>query len=298
MYFFRTSYAECCLLLELYFPAQISQGQALCGTRTLDSFVPESMFVSSKSAATCVARIATSGNYDESRGVNNMKEIVTYNRAVQYLNKMFKLINTEFFNDELAMPTITVQSTAEAYGHVTVGKVWKNELGNTSHELNISADYLDRPIENVVSTLIHEGCHLYAMEKGIKDTSNRGIYHNKNFKKLAEERGLKIDRHEKYGWTITEPTERIFEFCEKNKFGDIQISRKNQVTLTGIGGTQGTAPKKGTDTLVPTGTKRKSSYQRWTCPCCHTIVRSTKTVNIICGDCGERFVRDEKEGGH
>ena len=70
MYFFRTSYAECCLLLELYFPAQISQGQALCGTRTLDSFVPESMFASSKSAATCVARIATSGNYDESRGVN------------------------------------------------------------------------------------------------------------------------------------------------------------------------------------------------------------------------------------
>jgi hypothetical protein len=25
MYFFRTSYAECCLLLELYFLAQISQ---------------------------------------------------------------------------------------------------------------------------------------------------------------------------------------------------------------------------------------------------------------------------------
>lgn len=121
-----------------------------------------------------------------------MKEITSYNRAVQYLNKVFKLINAEFFNDALDMPTITVQSTAEAYGHITVSKVWTNELGLMSHELNVSADYLDRPMENVVATLIHEGCHLYAMANGIKDTSNRGIYHNRRFKELAEERGLKV----------------------------------------------------------------------------------------------------------
>ena len=82
-----------------------------------------------------------------------MKEITSYNRAVQYLNKVFKLINAEFFNDALDMPTITVQSTAEAYGHITVSKVWTNELGLMSHELNVSAEYLDRPMENVVGNL-------------------------------------------------------------------------------------------------------------------------------------------------
>lgn len=182
------------------------------------------------------------------------------------------------------------------FPNMTVGKVWKNESGNVSHELNISVDYLDRPIENVVATLIHEGCHLYAMANGVKDSSNRGIYHNKNFKKLVEERGLKINRHEKYGWTITEPTERIFEFCEKYQFSDIQISRKKQLALIGTGDSQGTAPKKGTDTLTPTDIKRKGSYQRWVCPCCHTIIRSTKSVNIICGDCKVQFVREEKKG--
>lgn len=220
-----------------------------------------------------------------------MKEITSYNRAVQYLNKIFKLINTEFFNDELEMPTITVQSTAEAYGHVSVSKVWKNELGNMSHELNISADYLDRPVENIVATLIHEGCHLYAMEKGIKDTSNRGIYHNRRFKEIAEARGLKISKHERYGWTLTEPTERIFRFCEECGLGNIQISRKKQISFAGTGNTQGNG-----DSLPINPIKRKSSYQRWTCPCCYTIVRSTKNVNIICGDCGERFIREEKDG--
>lgn len=136
-----------------------------------------------------------------------MKELTSYNRVTQYLNKVFKLINTEYFDNELEMPTITIQSTVGAYGHVTTSKVWKTESGKASYELNIGADYLNRPIENIVATLIHEGCHLYAMQNGIKDTSNKGVYHNKKFKALAEERGLIIERHDKYGWTTTTPSE-------------------------------------------------------------------------------------------
>ncbi|MFR1493833.1 MAG: SprT-like domain-containing protein [Eubacterium ventriosum] len=222
-----------------------------------------------------------------------MKEITSYNRAVQYLNKVFKLINAEFFNDALDMPTITVQSTAEAYGHITVSKVWTNELGLMSHELNVSADYLDRPMENVVATLIHEGCHLYAIANGIKDTSNHGVYHNRKFKELAEARGLKITRNDKYGWTITEPTERIFNFCEAYGLGEIQITRKKQLSFIGTGNIPGI----GNDNSQPPN-KKRSSYQRWICPSCHTIIRSTKNVNIICGDCGEHFIRKEKESGH
>ena len=47
-----------------------------------------------------------------------MKELTSYNRVTQYLNKVFKLINSEYFDNELEMPTITIQSTVGAYGHV------------------------------------------------------------------------------------------------------------------------------------------------------------------------------------
>ena len=141
-----------------------------------------------------------------------MKKLTNYQRATQYLVKVFRLINQEYFNNELEEPTITIQSTVGAYGHITTNKVWSNDEVK-SYELNISADYLNRPIENVVATLIHEGVHLYAMQNGIKDTSNRGVYHNRTFKELAEQRGLLISRHEKYGWTITEPTEETIDFC-------------------------------------------------------------------------------------
>ena len=113
-----------------------------------------------------------------------MKQLTNYQRATQYLNKVFKLINAEYFNNELETPTITIQSTVGAYGHVSVGKVWHN-TETATHELNLSADYMNRPIENVVATLIHEGCHLYAMQNGIKDTSNSKQYIEKSITELV-----------------------------------------------------------------------------------------------------------------
>jgi len=42
----------------------------------------------------------------------------------------------------------------------------------------------------VMQTLIHEAAHALAKARGIKDTSNKGRYHNREFVKLAEEMGL------------------------------------------------------------------------------------------------------------
>lgn len=215
-----------------------------------------------------------------------MKELTSYNRVTQYLNKVFKLINSEYFENELEMPTITIQSTVGAYGHVTTSKVWKTESGKASYELNIGADYLNRPIENIVATLIHEGCHLYAMQNGIKDTSNRGVYHNKRFKALAEERGLIIEKHSRYGWTITTPSEATINFCIDNNLQEVLITRHTGITFTGVG-----TGKNGNGTPVKPTAPKKGNSIKWICPCCGAIVRSTKILNIVCGDCNEKFIQ-------
>lgn len=214
-----------------------------------------------------------------------MKEITCYRRAVQYLSKIFKLVNTEYFGGSLEEPTITVQSTVGAYGHVTTSKVWKTEQGKATYELNIGADYMSRPIENIVATLIHEACHLYAMQNGIQDTSNRGVYHNRRFKELAEARGLLISKHEKYGWTITEPSEKTLEFCISYGLQEILVSRNAGISFGGISG--GSGRSGGAE--KPKG--KKGNSQKWICPCCGTIIRSTRIVHVICGDCAETFIR-------
>ena len=214
-----------------------------------------------------------------------MKQLTNYQRVCNYLVKIFKAINEEYFDNSLEVPTITIQSTVGAYGHVSVQKVWHNN-DTATHELNLSADYLNRPIENTVATLIHEASHLYALQNGIKDTSNRGVYHNKNFKKIAEEMGfLHLERHNKYGWTFTEPTEYTIDFIIKNGFEDIQLVRGSQFSFGSIGGS-----KAGNSGIVPTKTRKPSSTRKYICPCCGNSFRATKTLNVMCMDCNEQFI--------
>lgn len=155
-------------------------------------------------------------------------------------------------------------------------------------ELNISANYLTRGIEEIVTTLIHECSHIYNMEHDIKDTSNGYVYHNKKFKQTAEELGrIKVSRHERYGWTISEPTEETLDFCVKNGLEDIQIGRQANFSYGGFtGGTNGN----GATPIVPP-TRKKSSTRKYICPCCGISFRATKDISVLCMDCNEQFVK-------
>ena len=209
-----------------------------------------------------------------------MKELTNIQRTTNFLVKVFKAVNERYFENELETPTITIQSSVGAYGYLTTSKIWNNN-GVSTYELNIGAETLNRPIENVVATMIHECCHLYALMNNIKDTSNNGIYHNKRFKEIAENRGhLQIDRHEKYGWTITTPTENTLDFCIEYGFEDIKINRG------GATWDFGTA----TPTPTITRTKKPSSTRKYICLCCGNSFRATKTINVMCMDCNEQFI--------
>ena len=211
-----------------------------------------------------------------------MKELTNIQRATQFLNKVFKGVNERYFNNELEMPVITIQTSIGAYGHITVNKVWNTD-GVARYELNIGAETLNRPIENVVATMIHECSHLYCLMNNIKDTSNNGVYHNRKFKDIAENMGhLQIDRHEKYGWTITTPTEETLNFCIEYGFEDIKINRQGAYYMVGTA-----TPTPTTTTVRPT---KPTSTRKYICPCCGNSFRATKIINVLCMDCNEQYI--------
>lgn len=210
-----------------------------------------------------------------------MKQMTEYRRVSAYLDKIFNLLNERYFENALSKPVITIQSTPKAYGHVSVCDRWiSDEQGRK--ELNIGAGTLNRPIEHIVATMQHEMVHIYCMQNGIQDTSRGYSYHNKKFKEEAEKRALKIDHHSTYGWTITEPTDELIEFCLENDLVDIKVVRLEVMTgnVPPRGGANGGTP------VTPTGTAKKpSSTRKYACPCCGTSVRATKDVDLICGKC-------------
>ena len=213
-----------------------------------------------------------------------MKQLTSYNRVAGYLNKVFDLLNEAFFENALSRPTITIQSTPRAYGHFTLNKdTWVSTLGGT-HEINIGAGTLARPIENVCATMLHEMIHLYNHENGIQDCSRGNTYHNKKFKQAAESHGLTVEHSDKYGWSHTSPTEELLDFVIENGLTDILINRNDGMSFyTGKTGTHSGG------TEVPT-ILRTSSTRKYVCPCCGMSVRATRTVRIACMDCDEQMV--------
>ena len=216
-----------------------------------------------------------------------MKELTTYNRVAGYLNKVFDLLNARFFENALSRPTITIQSTPRAYGHFSLREdTWVSKLGGT-HEINIGAETLARPIEEVAATLLHEMVHYYNYENGVQDCSRGNTYHNRKFKSAAEAHGLTVSYSEKYGWSHTEPSEALIDFIIETGLTDILINRNE---LSGFRIT-GTNTKNGTPgTATPA---RTSSTRKYICPCCGNSVRATKIVNIACLDCNQKMVLAE-----
>ena len=212
-----------------------------------------------------------------------MKELTSYNRVAGYLNKLFDLLNAEFFESVLSRPTITIQSTPKAYGHFSLREdTWVSKLGGT-HEINIGAGTLARPIEEVTATLLHEMVHYYNYEMGIQDCSRGNTYHNRRFKESAEAHGLIVAHSDKYGWSHTSPGDALLEFVLDNGLTDILINRNE---FTGFRIT-GTGTYSGAEGGLP---PRTSSTRKYRCPCCGNSVRATKTVRIACMDCGVQMI--------
>lgn len=176
--------------------------------------------------------------------------------VIEKLENLFSKFNEKFYNGELQTPVITVSpdTTKGAYGWCTAWKAWSvgeqkkvTDLATLTkealeamkkddgfYEINICAEHLARPFEQVAETLLHEMVHLYNLQIGVQDTSRGGTYHNKKYKEAAE------------------------------------LHRKS-------------LPK------IPGAAKTKQSSRKYVCPVCGCIIRATKEVHVICGDCNVEF---------
>ena len=207
---------------------------------------------------------------------------------VKKTEEMFDLFNQHFYNGELIRPAITVSPDGGrgAYGWCSVYEIWNNE-NEAYREINICAEYIDRPISEVAATMLHEMAHLYNLTHDIQDVSNNGYYHNTKFKDTAEAHGLHIEKDPRYGWTVTTLTEDTASWlAEQPGMVDITASRK---TLLQITTDDGEEPK---ITTVKGGRQTsKNRSIKYVCPECGTIIRATREVNVVCGDCGVSFER-------
>ena len=214
-----------------------------------------------------------------------MKQTTKMSRAVSQLEHMYNALNADKFDGALPMPIITVQSKPGTWGHCSRARVWQRKDEQT-YEMNIAAETLSAPIEEIIDTLLHEMVHLYCRENDIKEVSRSGKYHNGKFKDLAESVGLVCVREGIYGWnTVGTGNDKLIEYALEKGWSEIMLNRQTvngfRIGIPGSGAAHG-------GSATPGG-KAPSSTRKLQCPCCGNSVRATKAVRIMCMDCMQQM---------
>lgn len=215
----------------------------------------------------------------------NISEIVAKTEA------MFDLFNEHFYQNELIRPAITVSPDGGrgAYGWCSVYEIWQGN-GEAYREINICAEYINRPIAEVAATMLHEMAHLYNLTHEINDVSNNGYYHNKKFKETAEAHGLHIEHHKTYGWTVTTLSEETTDWlAQQPDMVDIAAIRRTTFQIKAKGGSDDEDGNETTSTIKGGRQTSKNRSIKYVCPQCGAIIRATRQVNVVCGDCNVPF---------
>lgn len=203
--------------------------------------------------------------------------------VIEKLERLFSILNDRFYNGELQKPIITVSpdTTKGAYGWCTSWKAWskakdENEEAKEDdgyYEINICAEYLSRPFEQIAETLLHEMVHLWNLQQGVQDTSRSGTYHNKKFKETAEQHGLTCEASGKYGYSSTKLNEDAATFINQYQEKKFELFRKPVPKIK--------------------GSSKSQSSRKYVCPGCGCIIRATKEVHVMCMECDLEFEEAE-----
>lgn len=185
------------------------------------------------------------------------------NEVIAQYEMVFEKINEKYFNGELPKPVISIQAgKGDAYGWCTNYAAWVNN-DEQYFEINICAEYLNRSIEEICSTIFHEMVHLKNVVNGIKDCN--GKYHGAKFKVAAEEIGLSVEKTT-YGYSKTILNDEHREFINALNLKDFGFKR-----------------------ISPSKKLSINKGKKYQCPVCGASFWSSKTLNVHCEDCDEDF---------
>ncbi|MEU3599682.1 hypothetical protein ABZ714_13290 [Streptomyces sp. NPDC006798] len=167
------------------------------------------------------------------------------------------------------------------WGHFHANQ-WLTENGRV-HELFISGEALNREPEETMTTLLHEAAHGIGYERGVKNTSRRGQYHNQKFVQLAMELGL--------GWPDgrAPDTTRGFSAVTMKRETVTRYASTIRALRAGRAAWRELviAPA---DEAKP---KSKNTKPKAACGCpdryIWTAHRTLEEAPVICGECGAEF---------
>ncbi len=204
---------------------------------------------------------------------NNPASLVPY---IAELERVYAYGNRKLFAD-LLPPDVVVLAGPRGRARGLRGRFtpacWqgRGNGGPRRAEIFIAADHADTDPLEVCHTVIHAMVHLRNAQRNIVDCNHNG-YHNKEFQREAERRGLLAgpwDRKRGYGRTRLAPHTR--DLLERDLRPDPE--------------------KLALYRLVPERTKAPTLFRRFECECPKSIYAQRDEAGARCDHCGAPYVR-------
>lgn len=187
----------------------------------------------------------------------------------------------------LAAPA--AHGTPKSLGHFAPLR-WRGPRGqgNHIHEVLVVGEHLDRPVEDILGTLIHEAAHAHNFTRKIRDCS-RSQYHNHRFKAAAELLGLQVTKVKHYGYAHTTLLAGTLAMYEEEiaHLKRTLIHRRRPILPQGQGPPAG---EDGNDNEGKAVTRSRKAICKCTPPFIIRVSKATiDRTTITCGRCGEVF---------
>lgn len=193
------------------------------------------------------------------------------------LQHAFDFFNTVLFEDTLPSVLITIQRKRGARGYF-----WKEVFAHKAEketyisEIALNPQSFDRTDKDILSTLVHEMCHLYQAKYG---NPGKGAYHNKGFYFIMKGVGLEaysvIDPEKVTGNYVSHkiiPGEEFDLNCDA-------FLKDTSISFQWVS-REGVRVEKGTR-------KTREPKVKFICANCEDVAAWGKEdLSIVCGECG------------
>lgn len=194
------------------------------------------------------------------------------------LTQAYDFFNAELFGGKLPDCLITIVRKRKAKGYFWQEKFKHTDTGEATDEISLNPElFSSQPLEQTMSTLVHEMCHLQQHHFG---KPSRSGYHNKQWAEYMVRVGLHpsdtgAEGGKETGQRMTHYIIEggIYADCYKALVKDgFKLDWINKPSLP-----EGIAKAK----------KKNASKTKYTCDGCELNVWAKPDANIMCGDCDQ-----------
>ena len=188
------------------------------------------------------------------------------------LEKAFDHFNEKLFDKRLPPVMFTLTRKRGAHGYFWAEQ-FKHRDGDATHEIALNPETMDRNIEAVLSTLVHEMTHLEQQEYG---TPGKNGHHNMEWAELMMRVGLTPTDTGMEGGKMT--GRKVTHMIDEG--GPFECAMTELMPFDIPYFTQRAAP----------GEKKKDlSKVKHECPSCGFKAWAKQGANLVCGDCNEKL---------